>query len=119
MSTYKILSNVLDFIDKKNDEQNTHKSPDDEEIEVHHNGVAWVKSYPKIEVPQEEGAELKKSRLEMDPQDKVAYRFDYYYDSDRKTWTRSLEINIWSKTDHKNASIPIYWWNRYHPTLIS
>lgn len=117
MSTYKILKNVLDFLEEKNELCKLDKLPDDETVEVGRSSMEWSKTYPKVE-KAEEAQEEKKKSLDRDIKDCVKVTFDKYFDSDRKTWYRYIEVETWAKSKNVDCTIVIRWSNFLHPQVL-
>jgi hypothetical protein len=121
MSTYKILKNVLDFLEEKNELCKLDKLPDDEVIKVDCSFMEWNKTYPRVEKPADDNAKeedkLKKG-MDKDTRDIVKVTIDKYFDSDRKNWYRYIGVETRAKNKDVDCTIVIRWNNYFHPQVI-
>lgn len=119
MPTYKILKNVLDFLEEKNELEKAGKAASDESIEVGCNWVSWTKAYPKVEsAEQDEAKKEKKSILEIEIKDIVKVTVNRYYNSDDETWHKRIEVETYARGSNVDSIIPIRWYNFFHPQVI-
>jgi len=116
MSTYKILKNVLDFLEEKNELRNLGKLPEDQSIEVRRGVMEWNKVYPKVETP--DNGEKEKSLMEKTTRDIVKVQIDKYFDGDRNTWHRYIEVETRAKNKDEDCTIIIRWNNFFHPQVL-
>lgn len=114
MPTFKVLSNILDFLEAKN---SIEKLPDDEDIEVCRQSMSWKKKLPKVERPEPKEGELRKS-LDCDKYTSVEVTIDRYYDGDRQEWKSYIEVTVTTKNSHTDCTIPIRGLTRLHPTVL-
>lgn len=115
MSTYTVLKNMLDFLEEKNKLANLGKLPEDERIDMGRSYMSWAKVYPKVETPE---SEEDKKKLDKEVRDEVKIQVDKYFDSDRRTWYRYIEIDTWAKNKSQDCTIEIRWNNFFHPQVI-